>query len=145
MRVIAAAVLYFAIVFGIGFALGPIRIFWLVPRLGETPAVFCEAPLILLAIVLTAKWVPKKLSMRTDLLPLTLMGVGALLLQQLADFAVGIFLRGMTVSQQFSQFARPAGLIYAALLILFLAMPVLANWPRWRPADRKPPGDCCQL
>jgi hypothetical protein len=142
MRVIAAAVLYFAIVFGAGFVLGPIRVFWLMPQLGETLAVCCEAPFILLAIVLAAKWVPKKLSMRTDLVPLTLMGAGALLLQQFADFAVGILLRGMTVTQQLAQFARPAGLIYAALLILFLAMPVLANWPRRQPADRKPSGDC---
>jgi len=141
MRVIAAAALYFAIVFGAGFALGPIRVFWLVPRLGETLAVLCEAPFMFLAIVLAAKWVPKKVSLRKALVPLTLMGAGALLLQQLADFAAGIFLRGMTATQQLAQFARPAGLIYAALLILFLVMPILANWPRRQPAERKPSGD----
>lgn len=146
MRVIAAAVLYFAIVFGAGFMLGPVRVFWLEPRLGETLAVLCEAPFILLAIVLAARWVPKELGLKKDLLHLTLTGAGALILQQLADFATGIFLRGMTATQLLAHFASPAGLIYAALLILFLAMPVLENsaaasrtasyskrgWRRWR-------------
>ena len=36
MRVIAAAAFYFLIIFGIGFLLGPLRVFWLEPRLGET-------------------------------------------------------------------------------------------------------------
>ena len=35
----AAAVLYFAIVFGVGFGLGPIRVLWLEPALGKALAV----------------------------------------------------------------------------------------------------------
>jgi hypothetical protein len=34
--------------------------------------------------------------------PLAAMGAGALALQQLADFGVGAFLRGMTPAQQFA-------------------------------------------
>jgi len=57
-------------------------------------------------------------------------GVGALILQQFADFGVGAFLRGMTPRQQIARFARPAGMIYLALLVIFAAMPVLANLPQ---------------
>ena len=38
MRIVKAGVLYFAIVFGAGFALGPIRILWAVPRYGTRVA-----------------------------------------------------------------------------------------------------------
>jgi len=130
MRIIAAAVLYFLVVFGVGFLLGPIRVFWLEPRLGETVAVLCEAPFLLVAIVLAARWLPIRLRLKADVRSLTGMGLGALFLQQLADFAVGSFLRGLTPAQQIAHLARPAGLVYVLLLILFAAMPILANLPR---------------
>ena len=54
MRQLPAAVaLYFAIVFGVGFLLGPIRVFLLEPRLGATLAVLLEAPLLLIAMAAT--------------------------------------------------------------------------------------------
>jgi len=54
MRIIAGAVLYFLIVFGVGFVLGPVRVYWLERQLGETMATLCEAPFLLIAIVLAA-------------------------------------------------------------------------------------------
>jgi hypothetical protein len=50
-----SSALYFLIVFGIGFLLGPVRVFWLEPRLGETMATLCEAPFLLIAIVLVTR------------------------------------------------------------------------------------------
>jgi len=38
MRILKAALAYFALVFGAGFMLGPIRILWVAPRLGERMA-----------------------------------------------------------------------------------------------------------
>jgi hypothetical protein len=132
MRVVAAAVLYFLIVFGTGFLLGPVRVFWLEPRLGEAVATLCEAPFLLVAIVSAARWLPRMLNLKANILLLAGMGVGALFLQQLADFAVGGLLRGMTPAQQIAQLVRPAGLIYVVLLITFVTMPILANWfQRW--------------
>jgi hypothetical protein len=132
MRIIAAAALYFLIVFGVGFVLGPVRVYWLEPRLGETMATLCEAPFLLIAIVIAARWLPKLLSLKTNVTSLAAMGIGALFLQQLADFAVGSFLRGTTPAQQISHFARPAGLIYVTLVIIFAVMPILANWSHRR-------------
>ncbi|MGO9698334.1 MAG: hypothetical protein ACLPX7_03610 [Xanthobacteraceae bacterium] len=104
--------------------------FWLEPRLGETLAVLCEAPFLLVAIVLAARWLPKRLRLNADVGSLAGMGLGALFLQQLADFAVGGFLRGLTPAQQIAHLARPAGLVYVLLLIMFAAMPMLTNFPR---------------
>ncbi len=38
MQILKPGVLYFAVVFGVGFVLGPIRILWVVPRLGARMA-----------------------------------------------------------------------------------------------------------
>jgi hypothetical protein len=125
MRIVAAAAFYFAIVFGAGFLLGPIRVLWLEPRVGPIIAAACEAPLLLAAMVAAGRWVPRVLRLQRDLLSRLLMGVGALVLQQMADFAVGIGLRGISASEQLTQFATPQGLIYAALLVAFVVIPVL--------------------
>ena len=135
MRLSAAAAFYFLIVFGVGFVLGPVRVFWLEPRLGEAVATFCEAPFLLCAMLLAARWLPRALDLGPNFASLAIMGVGALLLQQFADFAVGAVLRGITPAQQLAHLSTPAGLIYVALLLAFVAMPVLANWPRKQPAD----------
>jgi hypothetical protein len=130
MHIITAAVFYFLIVFGVGFLFGPVRVFWLEPRLGETIATLCEAPFLLIAIVVAARWLPRTLGLKANVASFAEMGIVALLLQQLADFAVGIVLRGSTPYQQFAHLVTPAGLIYVALLIAFAAMPVLVNWPQ---------------
>jgi hypothetical protein len=43
MKILKAAVAYFAIVFGAGFVLGPIRILLVVPLVGERVAELLEA------------------------------------------------------------------------------------------------------
>lgn len=131
MRIGAAAVLYFLIVFGVGFLLGPVRVFWLEPRLGETIAALCEAPFLLVAMVAAARWLATALNLKS-IGSLAGTGLGALVLQQFADFAVGSFLRGITPAQQVAHLTTPAGRIYVVLLIAFATMPILANWSRWR-------------
>lgn len=127
MRIIAAAALYFAVVFGAGFILGPIRVLVLEPRLGGLWATVCEAPFLLAAMVIAARWAARATRLGSSFTSLALMGIGGLVLQQIADFAVGMGLRGLSPSQQLAHFSTPQGLIYAALLLAFLAMPVLAN------------------
>ena len=128
MRLAAASVLYFASVFGAGLVLGPIRVFWLEPRIGKLAAVLCETPFLLAATIAVAAalWVPAKTGSAKDFRSLAAIGVGALLLQQLADFAVASLL-GSSASEQFRNLVSPAGFIYATLLLLFAAMPLLAN------------------
>jgi hypothetical protein len=46
-------------------------------------------------------------------------------MQQVADVAVGVLLRGMTIGDHVRQFATAPGMIYAALLIAFTLIPVL--------------------
>jgi hypothetical protein len=90
-------------------------------------AALCEAPFLLLARVVAARWLAKKTELPRKACALLAMGLGALLLQQIADFAVGLGLRGMTLREQLAAFATPGGVIYVLLLLAFAAMPVLVN------------------
>jgi len=127
MRTAASALLYFVIVFAAGFLLGPIRVFWLEPQVGPTIAVLCEAPFLLAVMAVAARWVPLKLHLGRDPTSLALMGLGALILQQVADVSVGVGLRGITFDAQLAHFGTAAGRIYAAMLLAFAVMPVLIN------------------
>jgi hypothetical protein len=57
MQTVEAGVLYFALVFGAGFALGTIRTLWVVPRLGTRKAELMEAPIMLVVTIVAARWV----------------------------------------------------------------------------------------
>ena len=127
MRIAAGALLYFAVVFVVAFLLGAVRVAWLEPQIGRAAAELCEAPFLLITIAFASRWVPRVLHLRRDLVSLGLMGLGALAILQGVDLAVGIFLRGITPAEQLANFATAAGLIYAALLIAFAAMPVLLS------------------
>ena len=127
MQIAAAAALYFAIVFSAGFLLGAIRVLWLEPRVGPIVAVLCEAPCILTVIVAAARRIPRVMKLQRRPAALLLMGIGALMLQQLADLVVGIALRGNSPADQFDQFTRPEGKIYLLLLLAFAIMPLALN------------------
>ena len=67
MRIIVAAAPYFLIVFGVGFLLGPIRVFWVESWVAETIATLCEAPFLLFEIVFAARLVPRISSLSTNI------------------------------------------------------------------------------
>ncbi len=128
----ASAACYFLLVFGVGVVLGSIRVLLVVPWIGETRAVLLESPFMLVAIVFAARWTMRRSGVRS-LGALAAAGLCALLFQQLADVALGLFVRGRSVAEQFAYFATPPGLIYLVLLLAFLVMPVVAG--------RQPPLD----
>jgi len=127
MRIVLAALAYFGIVFGVGFLLGPVRVFWLEPRLGATSATLVEAPFLLAAMVAAARWLPRRFALGSSTRALLGMGLGALALVAIADVTVGPWLRGTAAGEQLAQLRTPAGSIYLVLLLLFAAMPWLVR------------------
>lgn len=127
MKVAAAAVIYFIIVFGVGFLLGPVRVLVLEPRIGRLAATLVETPFLIAAMVLAARWVPRRIQLNREARSLLAVGFGALALQQVADYLVGLKLRGMSAAEQLEKFTTPEGLLYAGLLLLFALMPLIAN------------------
>lgn len=127
MPILKAACAYFAIVFLVGLLCGPIRVLMLEPMFGPTAAVLFEAPILLMAMLYAARFVPRRLRLaRTGAAHLG-MGFGALALVLLADLVVGVFLRQLTPGAIAAQFGTPAGRIYAALLLAFSLLPWLVN------------------
>jgi len=127
VKIACAAILYFLAVFGAGFALGPVRVLWLEPRLGVVAATLCEAPFLLLAMIAAAYWIPRMVRMPLGIGAMLAMGLGALALQQAADLVVGTALRGISATDQWARLASPEGAIYVALLVLFALMPAIVN------------------
>lgn len=60
---VKAGVLYFAIVFAVGFVLGTIRTLWVVPRVGERKAELMEMPIMLAVTIVTARWTVLRLAL----------------------------------------------------------------------------------
>jgi hypothetical protein len=132
---VAAAALYFLMVFVVGLALGPIRVLWLEPVLGQTLAVLCETPFLLAAIWFAARRAPDWMKVRGGWISYLSVGLLALTFQQLADLAVGFGLRAMTLNEQLNFFMTPPGYIYAFNLLAFAFAPLMARARPRRPAD----------
>src|SRR5215470_1310290 len=60
VQIAKAGVLYFALVFGAGFLLGPVRILCVAPQLGTRMAELVEAPIMLAVSIIAARWIVGK-------------------------------------------------------------------------------------
>ena len=56
----APAFTRFALVFGVGFVLGTVRVLWIAPQLGARAAELAEAPVMLVVIYFAARWIAKR-------------------------------------------------------------------------------------
>ncbi len=121
----AASALYFGLVFGAGFLLGPVRVLVLEPWIGPLGAVAVEIPLLLIVMVFAARWSTHKAALGGGLSPRVAMGAAALVLVLAADFSVGRWIRGLALADQLRHFSTSEGMVYVAALILFAAMPVI--------------------
>jgi hypothetical protein len=118
-------------VFGIGFLLGVVRVLALVPRLGERWAELVEAPLMLVAIVLSARFVVRRFPAARRAAYLISGGI-ALLILVLTELSVVLGIRGLSISRYLAERDPLAGSVYVLLLIAFAAMP-------WVVGGRPPP------
>ena len=126
-RVAKAAGLYFALVFGAGFMLGTIRVLWVVPAVGARTAELLEAPLMLIVVILAARWVVRHLDVPPK--AASRLGVGgmALALILALDFTVVLWIRGLSFGQYVEAFDPVAGTAYFVMLGLFALMPILVS------------------
>ncbi len=130
-RVPRVGFLYFLMVFAAGFALGPIRVLWLVPRVGERTAELLEMPVMATAIYFAARWAVRRLQGASWNQRL---GAGLFALAWLLSFEFGLVLRlrGLSVAEYLESRDPVAGAAYAAALLFFAVAPALLGR---RPAD----------
>lgn len=112
------AAVYFTLVFGAGFLLGPLRVLLLEPRIGQRAAELTELPLMIVTITFAARFILARYPqhpLRTGLVALALL-LGA-------EIAVGVALRGLTVAQILFDRDPVAGPAYYASLAYFGILP----------------------
>ena len=127
MQTLKAGALYFAVVFGAGFALGTVRVLWLVPRVGERTAELAETPLMLAVSLYAARWIVRRFVLPP--VASTRLGVGlvALVLLLVMEFGFVLTLRGLTIRKYLSSLDPVSGTVYAISLALFALMPLLVS------------------
>lgn len=127
MKVLKSGVLYFVLVFGAGFVLGPIRILWIVPHVGMRAAELMESPVMLVVIFASARWIVRHLGVpdtRADRLGMGLLALGLLLA---AEFALGYLVFGLSITETILNKDPVSGTVYYLLLVVFALMPLFAH------------------
>jgi hypothetical protein len=84
-----------------------------------------EAPIMLLVIILAARWVARRLALAsrpTTRLAVGCVGLGLLLV---AELTMVLWLRGLTMSEYVSSRDPVAGTVYLVMLGVFAVMPLL--------------------
>ena len=125
MQILKAGLLYFAVVFGAGFVLGPIRVLWVVPQLGTRIAELLEEPVMLVIIILAARWIVRRLAVPPLPRSRLTMGGIALMFLLFAEFTFVAWLRGLSVKDYLAGRDPVAGAVYYAMLGVFAIMPLL--------------------
>jgi hypothetical protein len=125
MKILKAGVLYFAIVLGAGFILGPIRILWVVPRFGTRIAELMESPIMLVVIIVAAQWIIRRLSVPFKLSSRLGLGCIALGLMLVSEFTLVLWIRGLSISEYLASRDPVSGTVYYVMLGVFVIMPLL--------------------
>ncbi|NNF67845.1 MAG: hypothetical protein HKM98_10090 [Gammaproteobacteria bacterium] len=123
------AIVYFLLVFGVGFVLGIVRVLALEPRLGQRWSEIAEAPVMLIAIWLSARFVVRRFPAQARS-SYIFSGVIALVILLLIEFSVVLSIRGISLGQYFAERDPIAGGVYLLMLGLFAAMPWLVGRSR---------------
>ena len=127
MQILKAGVVYFAIVLGAGFVLGPIRILWFVPRFGERTAELMEAPFMLVVTIFAARWVVHYFFIPSTFLDRLGMGLIGLGLMLVAEFTFVLWIRGITIREYLATRDRVSGAVYYLMLVVFVVMPTIVG------------------
>ena len=124
MQTRKAAALYFALVFGAGFALGPLRVLWVAPRLGARTAELLEMPIMLAVVVLAARWIVRRSALPPRASPRLRVGLLALGFLLAAELSLALRFQGLTLREYLASRDPVSGGAYALSLVLFALMPL---------------------
>ena len=125
MEILKAGVLYFALVFGAGFVLGPIRILWVVPRFGTRMAELMETPIMFVVTIVAARWIVRRLAVPSTPSSRLGMGCAAVGLVLVTEFTLVLWLRGLSISEYLASRDLVSGTVYYVMLVVFAIMPLL--------------------
>jgi hypothetical protein len=127
MRILKAGAIYFLLLFAIGWILGPIRELRVVPRFGRIAALLMEAVFMLIAMIISARWVMRRFDVHPTLgstIPVGLVALGILVSAEIAGV---LWVRGSSLQEYLASFATAPGVISLIMFLLFAAMPSLVT------------------
>ena len=125
IQILKTGILYFALVFGVGFVLGSIRVLWAVPHFGARIAELMEMPIMFLVTIVAARWFVRRLTVPYTLFSRLGVGCVALGLLLVAEFTIVLWLRGLSISEYFASRDPVSGTVYYVMLGVFAIMPLL--------------------
>ncbi len=128
MKTAKAGLTYFLIIFGVGFVLGTIRVFLVVPRVGVRTAELIEEPIMFIVVFFAARWLLRRFSLETitEQLGAGMIGLGLLLA---AEYAL-LRARGLTLREDIAGRDAVAGTVYLVMLLIFAVMPAVLGRTR---------------
>ncbi len=113
---------YFVLVFSVGFVLGAVRVLFVAPVIGEATAEILEAPLMVFASFVAARFVVRRFP-AIERSAYVYSGLFALGLLLVFEFTVVLRVRGMTIAEYSDSRDPWAVAVYVLSLALFAAMP----------------------
>ncbi len=124
--VLKPAVIYLAVTFAAGFALGTLRVLVVAPRVGELAAVGIEVPFMLLASFLVARWVLRRFAPGAS--HGRRLAIGAIAFALLIGMEMALSApRGIGPREFLASLMTPQGAVGLAAQCLFGLMPLLAG------------------
>jgi hypothetical protein len=122
-RALRLGLIYFAVIFAVGFGLGTIRTLMLIPVLGELGAVLVELPVILFIAWAVCSRLLRDRHLTTA--EAATMGASAFMLLMLGEAGLSLWLAGRTMAEHLALYAEPAHVIGLAGQLAFAAFPLL--------------------
>ncbi len=119
-----AGIVYFAIIFALGFAFGTFRVLVLVSHFGETTAVFLESPFILAAAWIVCSLLIKNYDVDTTIRARLVMGGSAFVLLMTAEQILAVYGYNRSVQEQALHYGTVAGAIGLAGQVAFGLFPI---------------------
>ncbi len=124
IRPLRAGLAYGILVFGVGFALGTIRVLLVVPRVGPTVAVLFEMPVILGASWWISHLCVVRFKVSRAVAARLVMGLAAFLVLMLAEASLSVVLFERSVAEYLAALASVPGAIGLTGQVAFAGFPL---------------------
>jgi hypothetical protein len=126
-RALIAGVVYFLLLFSLGFGLGTVRVVFVAPRVGELVATLAELPVMLSAAYFTCRWVLRHWHVPPTAGTRWTMVVWFLAQLMFFETLLGAALFGRPVTEQWAALTTTAGMLGLSGQIVAAILPVLLS------------------